>query len=139
MKKALLVFGFLLIASSAYAQNPNVSCTDATATNCTIKKNGSFQLTADVYTDPLALKMRVYVDGVKNQEIPVVQNTAPLFSFATGLSALGDHTLYMEAVGSCPSPDGLTTVECATAGTNSVTVHIVNGNPKAPTGVKIIK
>lgn len=138
MKKLLLTAAFLSIASVSYAQNPNVACSDATATNCTVKKNASFQVTADPYTDPLSTKMRLYVDGVKTFEVSVVGTLTPLFTFASGLSVVGDHTLYMEAVGNCIDAQGVST-ECATAGLNSITVHLVTGNVTAPKNVRIVK
>lgn len=138
MKKLLLTAAFLLVSASAYAQtNPNVNC-DATATNCTVKKNGTFQVTADVYTDPLALKWRLYMDGTKLQEVTAVVNTAPLFTLTGGVGVLGNHVLFMEAVGNCPDATG-NPVECSTASANNVTINVVNGNPKAPTGFKVVK
>lgn len=135
MRKVLLTIGFLLVASSVYAQNPNVNC-DTAGTTCTVKKNGSFQVTTDLYTDTQGTKMRLYVDGVKVQEQPINYTVPPLFTLS--LANVGAHTLYVEAVGTCVDVNGMSS-ECATQSVNTVTANVVTGNPKAPTNLRIVK
>ena len=136
MKKVLLTLGFVLVASVSYGQtNPNVSC-DAAGTTCTVKKNGPFVVTADLYTDTLATKMRLYVDGVKTQEQPINYTTPPAFTM--NLAVLGPHTIFMEAVGTCVDASNAQ-VECATQSANTVSATVINGNPKAPVNVRIVK
>lgn len=136
MKKVLLLLGFLLIANVTYAQN--ITCTDATNTNCTIKKGYPFQVTADPYYDGSADKLRLYIDGTRYQEVPVVLGQAPLFNISAGISVVGDHTIYMEAVGTCYTDTGQAS-ECATASLNTVTVKIVTGSVTAPKNLRVIK
>lgn len=136
MRKLLLTATFLLVASVSYGQtNPNVSCNTA-GTDCTVKKNGSFVLTTDPYSDPNANKYRLYVDGAKAQEVTSLVNGAIQFTMSS--SAIGDHTLYVEAVGTCNDTQGVPQ-ECATASVNTVVIHTVNGNPTAPKNLRIIK
>lgn len=136
MKKVLLTLGFVLIASSVFAQtNPNVNC-DAAGTTCTVKKNGSFVVTADLYTDTLATKMRLYVNGTKVQEQAINYTVPPAFTLT--LTNVGSATIFMEAVGTCKDVNGLD-VECATQSVNVISATVVTGNPKAPTNVRIVK
>lgn len=136
MKKVLLTLGFVLVASVSYGQtNPNVSC-DAAGTTCTIKKNGSFVVTADLYTDTLATKMRLYVNGTKVQEQPINYTVPPAFTLT--LATVGSATIFMEAVGTCKDVNGAD-VECATQSVNTISANVITGSPTAPKNVRIVK
>ncbi len=141
MKKIITLIGFIVViltAGIAQAQSTTVSCTDSTNTNCTIKKNQPFDVTADpaLTTDVIyTQKWKMYVDG---QLVASLDNVgqAPLFNFGAGLSTTGDHTMYLEAIGTAFDVTGAP-VEVSSGPGNTVTVHIVTGSLSAPKNTHI--
>ena len=130
---------FLLVASTAAAQSVSVTCTDATRTNCTAKKNQPFQMTADpaLTTDAVPTeKWRLYINGNRVAE-QFNAGAAPLFDFASGLSTTGSHTIYLEAIGTAFDVNGQP-VEVASGPSNVVTLTIVTGSLSAPKNLRIV-
>lgn len=141
---ALVVFALLVSSVSAFAQvsvSTDINCTDQTQTNCTVKKNAPFHVASDpaplTDTTPTE-KWRLYVDGVAVMEQTAVLGSGASFYFSAGMSATGDHTLFIEAIGSGYDSTG-TLIELASGPSNVVTVHIVNGSLSAPKNVRIVK
>lgn len=129
-----------LLVLPALAEAQSISCTDATATNCTVKKNQPFQLTQDpaLTTDTIATeKYRIYLDGARIGE-QANTGAAAVWSFATGLGTPGTHTLYTEAVATGFSSSGALT-EIVAGPSNVVTLNVVTGSLSAPKNVRIIK
>ncbi len=135
---ALVLLAGLALATPAAAQSA-ITCTDATATNCTAKKNQPFKITADANADGgLTEKYRLYLDGAKLQEAPAVAGVAPLFTFAAGLATPGDHTFYLEALTTGFDATGAPS-EISSGPSNTVVLHVITGSPTAPKNVKIVK
>lgn len=140
MKKTVLVLAalFVLVASTASAQNLTISCTDATRTNCTVKKNQPFKVTADpaLTTDAVPTeKWRLYINGVRVAE-QVNVGVEPLFDFVSGLTTTGSHTIYLEALGTAFDANGQP-VEVASGPSNVVTLSVVTGSLSAPKNLHI--
>jgi hypothetical protein len=128
-----------LTAGTAAAQTASVSCTDATNTNCTVKKNQPFQITADpaLATDSiLTEKFRLYMDGAQIQE---QQNTgaAPLFTLSAGISVAGQHTFFLESVATTFSSTGQQQ-EIQSGPSNVLTVNVVTGSLSAPKNLRVV-
>jgi hypothetical protein len=122
---SLMLVALSALAASAQTTNPNVSCTDATATVCVVKKNAPFQLTNDPANPTATIqteKWRLYIDGAIIQEVP---NTGvpPVYDFPTGLSTARDYVFTAEAIGREFNAQG----------------KVVTGNIDAPKNLRIIK
>lgn len=140
MKKLLLLALVLVIYSAepVFAQSATISCTDATMTNCTIKKNQPFSVGADpaLATDSIATeKHRLYLDGAGLQE-KVNTGAAPVFSLPAGISVAGEHTLFLEALATQFNASGQPE-EISSGPSNVVRVNIVTGSLSAPKNLKV--
>lgn len=120
------------MAVDAGAQVVTYTCTDDTFTDCTIKKNQPFQATNDA-ADPSTPvdKWRLYLDGAPFMEVPEEPAVEPIYDFGSGLGQVGDHVMFAEAISVTYDATGQPT-ETASGPSNTVTVHIIAGNPAAP-------
>lgn len=134
---AVFVVAVGLCAASVEAQT--ITCTDATATNCTVKKNQPFQLTNDPANPADAIqteKWRLYVNGAPVQELANA-GVSPVWNFGVGLAATGDHTFYVEALGHDFNAQGQW-VEVISGPSNSVKLSVVTGSLTAPKNLRPI-
>lgn len=134
----LCALGFLLFGA-AQASAQNISCTDATNTVCTVKKNQPFAVTADpaLPNDTVPTeKFRLYVNGSAVAE-QTNTGVAPIFTFGSGLSNPGEHTFYLEAVGRQYDASG-NLVEVKSGPSNVVRVTAVTGSLSAPKNLRVV-
>jgi hypothetical protein len=136
--RTLAALALMLAFAGTAAAQTQVSCTDATRTVCSVKKNQPFSVTADpaLTTDSVPTeKWRMYVNGSPIAELPNA-GLAPLFAFAAGLSTVGEHTIYLEAIGTAFDANGAAT-EIASGPSNVVRMTAVSGSLSAPKNVYI--
>ncbi len=136
---ALILFVF--VTPAAAQTTTAITCTDATNTNCTAKKNQPFSLTsdpADISDTVPTEKWRLYLDGSRVGEQVAVVGQSPVWPYPTGLTATGDHTFFEEAVGTCFDVNGVA-AECSSGPSNSVALKIVTGSLSAPKNLRIVK
>lgn len=133
---ALTLVVFVCMAGLVEAQ----TCTDASGTNCSVKKNQPFQVTADaaLTSDVIPTEsFRLYSNGVKVGDV-VNTGVAPVFTFAAGIAVAGDYVLFMEALSTIFDASGQPQ-EISSGPSNTVTLHVVTGSLSAPKNLRIIR
>lgn len=135
----MLCVAVMVLAMPAMAAAQSVVCTDASRTNCTVKKNQPFSVTNDaaLASDTVPTeKWRIYVDGARVGE-QANTGLAPVFLFAAGLAAPGQHTVFTEAVATVFDTNGQLQ-EIASGPSNVATINVVTGSLSAPKNLRVV-